>query len=273
MSENAGFDVAGAAAGTNNESAGEAGPVADGNILGGGGEQQGNGNPAWQPFLDVLPTSLHGTVTPVLKDWDRGVQQRFQQIHQQYEPYKAYQDLIDNEIGMDSIVPALQLLQQLNEDPRQIYDALGQHFNYGNVEPELEDPETDGFRDPRIDDLEAGFRQLAEIQLNNNRISEEQQADSDLEDMLAQARETHGDFNERIVLGLMLSGMDIDTAIQEYQANNNSVLEASKRPPAPNVMSRGGVPNVGAVDTSKMSGKDRRGLVAGMLQRAAQSDQ
>lgn len=245
-------------------------PVDDNNSGDDVQQPSGTGNPAWQPFLDVLPSSLHPTVTPVLQEWDKGVQTRFQEIHQQYEPYKAYQELIDNEIGMDAIIPALQLLEQLNNDPKQVWEALGQHFQFGaeQSDPEDLDSETEGFRDPRIDELEAGFRQLAERELARNQQSEEAQADQELDDLLSQAHETYGDFNERIVLGLMLSGMEIDEAIQEYQANNTSILEAFKRPPAPNVMSRGSVPAPN-VDTKNLSGKDRRALVAQMLQQAS----
>lgn len=240
------------------------------------------GNPKWQPFLDVLPTSLHGVVTPVLQDWDRGVQERFTEIHQQYEPYKQYQALVDNQIDPQAIEYALGIFNQLNENPRAIYDALAQTFaeEWGlNKQPVAEDlsPSYESFQenqpDPRIDQLEQGFRQLAETILGERQQiqqrEQEAQQDQALETELSGLRQTYGDFNENMVLALMLSGMTGEQAVQQYKSDIAAQLEASKRPPAPSVLSQGGLV-ASTQDVRKLSGADTRALVA---QRLAQAQQ
>ena len=248
--------------------------------------QSEGGNVAWQPFLDVLPTSLHPTVTPVLQQWDKGVNERFREIHSQYEPYKAYQPLIDNEVPLESIEYAPGLMEQLNQNPRGIYDALVQTFadEWGlNQGAPVADPGytdqpfgEEGYVDPRVAQLEEGFKQLAGLIIGEReQVAQQQQlqeADTQLDQTLTDLKTRHGDFNERVVLGLMLSGMEPDEAVAEYQSSVNSALEASRRPPAPGVISQGGVV-APSQDVRKLDGKDTRALVAQMLQQANQTSQ
>lgn len=270
------------------ETTAEVMPEGNGENIVGQGESQppianeGNsGNPAWQPFLDVLPSSLYPTVTPILQEWDRGVQSRFQEIHQQYEPYKAYQDLIDNEVEPEAIQYALGIFEQLNDNPRAIYDALVQTFgeewglNQQQPDPSL-NPSYESYDDnpvdPRIAQLEEGFKQLASTILGERQQQEEQQIqaqmDYDLDQELTSLKETYGDFNERAVLGLMLSGMSGEEAVAEYMSDRNSAIEQTRRPPAPAILSQGGVQSV-TQDVRKLDSKDTRALVAQMLQQNA----
>lgn len=247
---------------------------------------EGNsGNPAWAPFLEVLPTSLHPTVTPVLQEWDRGVQQRFQEIHSEYEPYKPYQQFIDNEVDPEAIEVAMGIFAQLDENPRAIYDALVQTFGeeWGLNQQQAADPSLDPSyesygetpKDPRIDALEQGFQQLAQTLLNERQQQEQTQLDaqqdSALDQELSALKATHGDFNETIVLGLMLSGRTGEQAVAEYLSDRNNALASAQRPPAPSILSAGGVQSV-SQDVRKLDGKDTRALVAQMLQRNAQPD-
>src|SRR5678815_523547 len=80
------------------------------------GESTG-GNPAWQDILNVLPDSLHSTVKPALEKWDQGVQQRFQTVHSQYEPFKPF---LDSGVDPQNINYALAILDKIENDPRSI---------------------------------------------------------------------------------------------------------------------------------------------------------
>jgi len=267
---------------TGSEPVGEA--VIEGVVDQGAGQSNDSGgNPNWQPFLDVLPTSLHGTVTPVLQEWDKGVTQRFQQIHEEYAPYKNYEQIVKAGVDPAAIEYALGIYQQLNEDPRAIYDALQEAFadQWGLNTPPVADPNQyqpqfgeEGYVDPRVDQLEAGFKQLAEVILSERQqIAEQnafQEADSALDAELNGLKQQFGDFNERVVLGLMLGGLSGPQAVQEYQSTVNSALEASRRPPAPGIISQGGVV-APSQDVRKLDSKDTRALVADTLRRAQQS--
>lgn len=80
------------------------------------------GHPAWQEILSQVPEMLHPQIRPALENWDRGVQERFQQVHSQYAPYKQF---LDANIQPEALQQSYQLWQMLNSDPRALYEQLG----------------------------------------------------------------------------------------------------------------------------------------------------
>ena len=87
---------------------------------------EGGGHPAWQEILDVLPDSLHSVVRPTLEKWDKGVEERFNTFHQQYDPYKEF---VENEVDPLLIQQAMGVLQKLNEDPSGIIGEIIEAFD------------------------------------------------------------------------------------------------------------------------------------------------
>lgn len=182
MGENAGMDAAGAISALQglNDSGGETSApavesqqqpaieVPTGEQISQQATQQSAGNPAWQPLLQQLPEAFHETVRPVLQEWDRGVQERFQQVQSQYAPYKS---LIDNRVDPSMLTPALELYNLMQQDPRRVYESMAEHFKFsdqgqnGSV-GEQEDDEFDlgggptQINDPRIQQLQQQQEQI-----------------------------------------------------------------------------------------------------------------
>lgn len=92
----------------------EASPAADTNS---GGE-----NPAWAPILESVPEELREALKPKLQDWDKGVQSRFQKIHQEYDGYKPFKE---QGIAPEDLQRSLQIRQQIDQDPVGFFERLG----------------------------------------------------------------------------------------------------------------------------------------------------
>lgn len=78
-------------------------------------------NPKWAKFLEAIPREFHEPVKAQLKEWDQGVNQRFQEIHQQYEPFKPFRE---RNIDPQRLDRAYQLAERLAQDPVGFYNDL-----------------------------------------------------------------------------------------------------------------------------------------------------
>ena len=89
-------------------------------------EQSNDGiNEAWNPLLEKLPAAYHEHVTPVLKEWDKGVQSRFDSLNQKYNPYNEF---VDQKIDPAVLRVGLSIVQQVQTNPRAFYEDLGKHL-------------------------------------------------------------------------------------------------------------------------------------------------
>ncbi|HEY6022292.1 MAG TPA: hypothetical protein VIY48_21275 [Candidatus Paceibacterota bacterium] len=231
-------------------------------------------NPAWQPFLEILPDSLHETVRPVLQDWDRNVQSRYETIQQQYAPYEQFRE---QNIDPGELAYSYQVVQALNENPAEVIRTMAEFFGI-ELTPQQQaqaaavatqpvvPSDTESLEvDPRIQQLEQGFQALAAMALQNQSAAEARQADIELEATLTSLKQQHGDFDENIVLSYMLSGQSPEQAVLAYKNLESQILAGANRPPAPRVMGGGGgVPN-DRVNPATMSDAERRALVTNML--------
>jgi hypothetical protein len=231
-------------------------------------------NPAWQPFLEILPDSLHETVRPVLQDWDRNVQSRYETIQQQYAPYEQFR--ADN-IDPGELAYSYQVVQALNENPAEVIRTMAEFFGI-ELTPQQQaqaaavatNPVTPGDTesyevDPRIQQLEQGFQTLAAMALQNQSQAEARQADIQLDQTLTELKQQHGDFDEKIVLSYMLSGQSPEQAVIAYKELESQILAGANRPPAPRVMGGGGGIPSDRVNPATMSDAERRALVTNML--------
>lgn len=245
-----------------------------------GEEQNSGGNPAWQPFLDKLPTSLHSQVIPLLQDWDKGVQQRFDAIHEEYSAYKPFK-----EQGADpeTITYALNLVNALNEDPKAVWESMGEYYNLtpaeqaavanateqGSSDDSWMDNEE--YVDPRIAKLEEGVQLMAKMLMEEQQAKAQAAEDQRLSQELSDLKTKYGDYDENYVLGRMLNGDSAEDAIKGYKAITDKILAENNRPSAPKVLGGGGggVANT-SVNPAKLTEAQRKELATQMLARAKQ---
>lgn len=234
------------------------------------------GNPAWKPFLDVLPTAFHSQVEPVLRDWDAGVNRKFQEIHDQYAPYKQFKD---QGIDPETLMYGQQLMDLLDSDPQKLYEALSQlpGITPAQAQQMTEDAvaESDYSEeeplDPRIAQLEQGVQTMAQFLAAQVEQEEARTQDAQLEQELAAAKEAYGDYDMDYVLQYAYTNdATIEQSVQAYKNFEQQILANSNRPKAPVILGNGGgVPST-AVNPSQLSDQERRALAVQMLTQAKQ---
>lgn len=235
---------------------------------GGDGGQQGNeGHPAWQEYLNDLPQELHSQVTPVFEKWDKGVQERFQKVHSTYEPWKG---VINSGVEPTVAQFGINLLSQLETNPKYVYDALGQYYNFAQGEGEQgqENPQDQEQNQPwrgEIDELRKQNQILASHALKRQEAERQAAADKALDQEFSGLKEKYGDYDELWVLSRMGDGRtSAEDAVKQYHEWLGKMVEGHK--PKPLIMGAGGGVLGQGTDVSKMSEQQRRSAAVQMLQ-------
>lgn len=253
-------------------------PIEPGEVQG-GDENTPGPNPAWNDVLSVIPEQFHSVVTPHFQQWDQSAQQRIETVNQQLSQYDPYKPFVENGISADVLGQGVQFLEQLNQNPKAVYEALAEAYGFGaqpqgqNPQGEIDDDDDDDPYGQRFEQLNQGLELVAQTVLGQHQERVQREAEQQLDADLKAAVEKHGAFDEGYVLSLMAAneGVDLDTAIQSYQQMAQNILQQNPRPFAPTVMGNSaggtGLPSQ-AIDPRKLDGKATRDLVAQMLEAA-----
>lgn len=233
-------------------------------------------NPAWQPILDVLPAQLRPLVEPKLKEWDQGVAKRFEEAAASRKAYEPYQEFVDGTVDPDMIRAGISLLQQIQEDPRSVYDQMGTHFEFNTQTGQVEEVVDDPYADPgetRIAQLESQLQQVVQLIQNERSQAENAANDQALENHLKGLEDTLGAYDREYVLTQMAAGASGEDAVKSYHALVNKIKTDANRP-APVVLGggKGGVAVTETPDPGKMTPSERKNYVAGLLGRAKQAE-
>ena len=135
--------------------------------------EQTSGNPAWNELLSAVPQEFHPHLQKGFGEWDKGVQQRFQKVQQQYAPYKEFAEL---NVDPGEINEAMQFRHLLQTQPEEVFKWMQEQYKFGapvsqgQQEPEnLELDENENFfNDPRYQEVasKAAFAEQAIQQFN-----------------------------------------------------------------------------------------------------------
>lgn len=240
------------------------------------GETGGGINPAWNDLLGAIPEEHHQAVIPHLQQWDSGVQDRFQKVQSEWNDFGF---LKENEITPEDTRVALGVLRAIQEDPRSVYDSIGESYGYvgeGNsVETEGEntgqgDAGIQGLPDGFLDEfnrMKSGYETMAQILLDRQKADEEAEQDRNLQQEMDSLKKQHGNFNEQFVTAQMLSGMSAEDAVKAYKGLVENILEENSRPPAPRLLGNGGggIPGEKPLDPTKLDSAQTKKLVADYL--------
>lgn len=239
-------------------------------------------NPAWNDLLGVIPEDLHEQVTPHLQNWDRGVQDRFQQVQSEWQDYGF---LKENNITPDDTRIALGILRAVQEDPESVYNSLAETYGFGGETVTEENPGTDqggaeGFSLPpeiskRLESLQSGYDAMAQILLQKQQEEEQQKQDADLQNEIDGLKKQHGNFDESYVLAYMNNGMSGEDAVKAYQNMVERIQTENARPKPPVLLgsSGGGVPGEKPIDPTKLNSQQTKSLVADFLRAHQQANQ
>lgn len=78
-------------------------------------------NPKWNGLLEKVPAPFHDEVKKYLSERDQEVNGRFQQIHDQYKPFKAFQD---QQIAPDMLMQSYGMMQAFQQNPVQFFEQV-----------------------------------------------------------------------------------------------------------------------------------------------------
>lgn len=235
------------------------------------GQQGGDGqNPAWQPFLEAVPQESHEKVIPLLQEWDKGVTDRFNKVHSEYEPWKP---IIQASGDPDTARFALNLLQTMQSNPEVVYNALKEKYKFdaptgtesgqGQGEPNTQD-------DPyaaRFAQQENQLRTMAEILMAERQAKLAEQADVALDRELGQLEQKYGKFNEEYVLAMIQNGYSTEDSVKKFFEFQNSL--AKQYGPKPLIMGGGGGAPGQNLNPAKMSDQQVNEFVVAQLAAAA----
>ena len=218
-------------------------------------------------ILSGIPETDRATVGKYIKDWDGNVTKKFQEIHQQYEPYKQLGDIED-------VQTAMYYRSMMQNDPvefvKQVTDAMREagmslddlNFN-GEEEAEPEAPVGSVPKEyvQRMDRLETMLGTMFEKFDGYTSSQESERQIQMLDNKLSQMHSAHGDFDDEWVLLQIEKGKDPDEAVDMYIKKFGS----PSRKPAPTLLSANGAVRQDQVVPSKLTPEQRRQYAAQIM--------
>jgi hypothetical protein len=259
------------------------------------------GHPAWQEILDALPESLHPLITPKLQEWDKGVNDKINQVRTQYDPYKTF---VEEKIDPALLQQAVQLIAAIDEDPEAVAKELIESFELDYVlksaaqqqvvqQQQQQTSDDDDIFGNNVPDV-TKLPQFVELQ---NALTEVQgklnkQEETSQQEEARKAHETalealkkdpvtgqDREFDPMFVTALMSQGASGEAAVQQYQSIVNqaaaqiagtSQQQVTQQPPV--VMggdgtTGSGIPE-GGVNMGSMKRNDVNQMVANLIANA-----
>lgn len=239
-------------------------------------------NPNWDSVLNLLPENFRSVVTPHFQEWDDNAKKRIETIKTDYADYETFREY---GIGRQDLESGLRLMQMMNDDPKQVYDALAAQLNIQiPVTPEAvpvvtEEGETPVLP-PGYDKLQEGVELMAKRMLASEQAQQEDAANKQLETELATVEQKYGKFIPELFLPYLSNklgeGLSVDKAAEQFFAIQGQIQQQTiaAQPYAPNVL--GGNSGGGAglpssnIDPAKLDATERKNLVVQMLRAASQ---
>jgi ATP-dependent exoDNAse (exonuclease V) beta subunit len=229
-------------------------------------------NPAWQEFVGDVPDEVYKKyIEPAYTKWDQSVNQRFNKVQQEYEPWK---DVVKNADPQTASF-ALNLLNALNNNPADVVQKVSEYYKLDQIQDrgQGQGPETKVVpeAEPWVKEVEALKQHnalLTEAMLQRHQAEEDKKADDWLDSELSRLKETNkvrGDFNETWVCSMAAqTGVSLDDAVKSYYEWRDQ--EVNKYRSRPLIMpGGGGAPGAGGLNVRKMDDKQTNGLIVDLL--------
>lgn len=249
----------------------------------------------WDSILSKIPTALHDVVKPALLEWDQGVNKRFQELAEEWKPFKEFKE---NKVDPTYIKNAVSFAQAFESDPTGVLKNANETYNLGFGDPDelarlqaeldsYEDPDGDNEdyeEDDTVVDLasDPNFKAMQEQVAAMSKAVQGLASDTDAqkhEKYLDNLLEGKQHINRTFITALMTQGLTGEQAIDEY---NKALASSVTTPPevtppvgtpgTPVVMGQDGTAGAGTetkeIDFGKMGTTDINDMVSQMLQAA-----
>lgn len=241
------------------------------------GQAEGtSGNPAWTNLLSVLPEDLHEKVTPVLSQWDKQVQQRFETVQSEWNDWKPFKE----QYKPEDVKWGLSLAQSLAQSPKETYEAIGEYLKTSlGIDPFAsspnpsgqgqQEPSTSAAEDPyalKFQEVQQQLDLVARAVLAKEQKDSVAAAEAQLDVELKAAKDKYGEYDEKFVLARLQAGDSVEGAVKAYTEIAEQAAKRA-RPKFSFLGSGGGVPAT-PVDPRKMTESARNKLAVEMLMAA-----
>lgn len=252
------------------------------------------GHPAWQVILDKLPDNLHPLIKPELEAMDKRVQDKLQELHGSYDPYKKF---AENNVDPQIIEQALYLANHLQSDPAGFVQRAIDNFNLEQykqqvqqaaAEEELDDWDGDDFtKHPQFKALADQITSLQGKLTEREQQEQLTQQQQEVEDYLDQLETQHGEFDRLYVASMLANNIDGPQAVKQYQdmvnqaalkltSGNGTVQQQQQEQQVPVVMGAAGTAGSGSpnepVSMGSLKGGEVMDMVTQMLEQAAKNE-
>lgn len=222
-------------------------------------------NPAWEEVLSLLPKEFHKVVTPHFAKWDGNFSRVQSESAAKYSPYEP---IISQGIKPEQIQQAMQIMQAINQNPRDIFDRLGKH--HGFFEEQGQEEENEEVLD--INSLEEEFAIekhpfVMELQQQVQALTNEAQAraqatakaeaQSQVNSWWSEIEKNHGakltdpekNYITQLTLGMGNGNLDLRKGYEQFKQITSFARNSSANSTAPQVMTGGGIPKKPTVRT------------------------
>ncbi len=230
------------------------------------------------PLIEGLDSSWNDVVSAFPEDRRSELGSQLKSRVESYEALKPWETFTKAGHSTESVQQAVDVYNILNNNPREVYETIGQYLGITPQQAQKVVESTEGGNDEDDDDpysaeveqLKQQVRVLSELQLaqhqqetNAKQAAEQDQA---LEAELSALKAQHGDFPEQEVLMRMYH---LNMTAEEALANYNELADNIRaRRPAPTLLGgSGSIPNR-RIEPQKLNSQDTRSLVAQMMQAA-----
>jgi len=249
---------------------------------------QSGGHPAWDEVLKYVDPTNADLVRQQLKQWDSGVNRRFEEVQSRYKPFEPFL-----EYQPQTLEQAITLFNVFNGDPRRLYDQMAQHFGFNRGQGQDDNLDVGEFAD---DEEEQGVPDITQHPMFQQIAMQQAQMQQYLAQQVQQQQEAEGDAwldGEIQRLTEANAGIEIDweyvlnkaQVIAERTGNSDTALEHAvtdyvglvskmRGPSAPRILpTSGGMPVNNSAEMRQTLANDdatRRKLGVEMLERLRQ---
>lgn len=224
--------------------------------------------PEWNDVVSYIPEDKRGEFTPKFKE-------RIGAFESQYAPLKQWEDLQKSGITPDHASTALKVYSAIENDPKQVYEAIGKHLGITPQQAKevVEEVQEGDQEDPRIVRMQQQLDTLAQIALAKNNMETQQrqaeEADKAIEAEISEVKKKYGDFpDDEVLMRMLHKNMSAEEAYQEYASRVDSIRS---RRPAPFLLGSGGHVPSSAIDVRKLDSAGTKAVVAQMLEHGNQA--
>lgn len=189
---------------------------------------------------EVQDPELRKAIAPHIKNWDRGANQKFQEIHQQYRPYRDLGDY-------DTVQQHINFTRRFNADPEgtlalllqhevitqdQLRKLVGQAASPGPVEEDDIDPKLWKKIEEKFGQFEQSLGGVAQTVQNYQQQQAQERGRQELDRAIEDLRKKHGDdFHEDFTLAMAAQlNIPLDQAHELVQKQMNGYVQ-KKIPP------------------------------------------